>query len=516
LTSKTVLLDICCGPCASGCIPRLKHEGYRVVGYFCNDNIDTAEEFSLREQAARTVCEAEGIDYVAVSYDHEAWLEYVKGYETEPERGIRCAYCFEYRFRKAFLHMREHGFDMMTSTLSVSPHKQLDIINEMGGIIAGPQWLAFDFRSENGYEESLRRAKELGLYRQKYCGCEFAKRMQEERAALAKERAMQRKNPVVDTRSQAVLEKLRKDRFLYRSFNEWLQDTYGTVVYRISLSARFSCPNLDGTLSDKGCVFCDNRSFSTFAWKEQEYDLRTQVARMQTSLAQRFGAKKFIAYFQSNTNTYADIDRLRSTYDIIREYPDIIGLNVSTRPDCLDDERLDLLASYQDRYDVFVELGLQSMHERSLAWMNRGHTREVFDDAVRRAAARGIRVGAHVILGLPDESFDDMMATALHLASLPLWGVKLHVLHAIKSTPLADMYHAGTLPLMTQTEYAQTAVEFIRRLPKEFVMLRLVSDCDKNYLIAPEWVSDKQNALREIEWYMLDHGYAQGDLVWKL
>jgi radical SAM protein (TIGR01212 family) len=511
-----LLLDICCGPCAAGCIPRLLRDGYDVAGFFCNDNIDTSEEFTLRLEAARAVCVHLGIGLIEIPYDHQSWLSYVQGYEQEPERGIRCAYCFEYRFRKAFSYLREHGYDVMTSTLPISPHKNAAVIEEIGMTIAGPQWLTYDFRSDNGYEEAKRTAKSLGLYRQKYCGCEFARLQQEERMAQAQARKAALNSPEdpddPHDRSQAAFERRRKGRFLYRSFNEWLREHYGTIVYRLSLSAGFSCPNLDGTISDKGCVFCDNRSFSTFAWKEQVYDLRTQVSRLRTSLAQRFGAQKFIAYFQSNTNTYADLARLKETYDVIREYPDVVGLSVSTRPDCLDDERLDLLCSYQDRYDVYVELGLQSMHERSLAWMNRGHSREAFDASVRRAAARGIRVGAHVILGLPGESFEDMMATAEHLASLPLWGVKLHVLHAIKSTPLADMYHAGTLSVLSQSEYAHLAVEFMRRLPKEFVILRLVSDCDRNYLIAPEWVSDKQAALREIEWLMIDRGYAQGDL----
>src|SRR5216684_2048758 len=228
----------------------------------------------------------------------------------------------------------------------------------------------------------------------------------------------------------------------YYSFSRFLKKRFGTRVYRVTIDAGFTCPNVDGTVAVGGCVYCDNRSFSPNR-RLPRATVRAQVERGVTILQERYGADRFLAYFQAATNTYAPVDKLRRLYDEALEHPQIIGLAIGTRPDCVPEPVLELVQSYaRDRY-VCLELGLQSMHDRSLDWMNRGHHYDVFVDAVHRSEGRALDLCAHVILGLPGESRADMLATAQALAALPVGAVKIHNLHVVRATPLEDMYRAG-------------------------------------------------------------------------
>src|SRR5262245_38635925 len=233
----------------------------------------------------------------------------------------------------------------------------------------------------------------------------------------------------------------------YYPFSRYLRERFGTRVYRVTIDGGFTCPNVDGSVAVGGCVYCDNRSFSPNR-RLPRTTVKAQVERGVSILSERYGADRFIAYFQAATNTYAPVDKLRRLYDEALAHPQIVGLAIGTRPDCVPDDVLDLLAGYaRDRY-VCLELGLQSIHDRSLDWMNRGHHADAFVDAVHRCQGRNLDVCAHIILGLPDESHEDMLATARALAALPIQGIKIHNLHVVRDTPLEKWYRAGQVRML--------------------------------------------------------------------
>ena len=270
----------------------------------------------------------------------------------------------------------------------------------------------------------------------------------------------------------------------YYPFSRFLRERFGTRVYRVTLDGGFTCPNVDGTVTTGGCVYCDNRSFSPNR-RLPRTTIRAQVQRGVELLGRRYKADRFLAYYQAATNTHAPLERLRRLYDEALDHPQIVGLAVGTRPDSVPDPVLDLLQEYaRDRY-VCLELGLQSIHDRSLDWMNRGHHFDAFLDAVQRCQGRGLDVCAHVILNLPGESHADMMATADALAGLPVQSVKIHNLHVVKDTPMEAMYHAGEVPLFSLPEYVQTVCDFLERLPAGMVIHRLNGDAPPDYLVAP-------------------------------
>ena len=222
----------------------------------------------------------------------------------------------------------------------------------------------------------------------------------------------------------------------------------------MTIDAGFTCPNVDGTVTTGGCVYCDNRSFSPNR-RLPRTTIREQVRRGIAILQERYRADRFLAYFQAGTNTHGSVERLRSLYDEALEHPQVVGLAVGTRPDSVPGPVLDLLEGYARRRYVCLELGLQSIHDRSLDWMNRGHHYDAFVDAVGRCRGRGLDLCAHVILGLPGESRDDMLATADALAALPVDAVKIHNLHVVRRTPLEEMYRRGEVTLLGRAEYVR-------------------------------------------------------------
>ncbi|MBU0682909.1 MAG: TIGR01212 family radical SAM protein [Candidatus Omnitrophica bacterium] len=220
-----------------------------------------------------------------------------------------------------------------------------------------------------------------------------------------------------------------------------------------------------------------------------------------------------MAYFQNSAGTNASLEELKTSYDTIKDYQEIIGLSISTRPDCVSAEKLDLIAEYTDKYEVWLEYGAQTVHNKTLNKINRGHTFEQTVSAIKSAHARGIKVCAHIILGLPNETFEDMMMTAQTISRLPVSGVKIHVLHVLKNTILADLYHKGLVELFSQDEYVKTVCTFLEYLNAECVILRLVSTAKKEYLIAPEWINNKQRVIQEIETEFARRGTRQGFLL---
>ena len=278
----------------------------------------------------------------------------------------------------------------------------------------------------------------------------------------------------------------------YYSLNRYLRDRFGCSVAKISLDAGLSCPNRDGTLSDRGCIFCDEKGSGTGAARAG-LSLAGQLDRGLTGLKRR--ADKFIAYFQAFTNTYAPPERLREMWDLALAPENVVGLAVGTRPDCLPDETLDLLAGYAQEYEVWLELGLQSASDRTLTLINRGHTAADFTQAVSRVRGRGIKVLAHVILGLPEEGEQDVLSTAGFVADLGLDGVKIHSLYVSSGTELADMYWQGSFRCLSREEYVRLAVGFLENIPSGMVIHRLTGDPDPARLIAPEWSLDKHRTI---------------------
>jgi uncharacterized protein len=295
----------------------------------------------------------------------------------------------------------------------------------------------------------------------------------------------------------------------YLDLNSYLKARFGERVQKITLDAGLTCPNRDGRVGAGGCLYCNARGSGTGAWA-RGHDITAQMAAGLTRLARRYGAGKFIAYFQSFSNTYAPAARLRDLYEAALAFPQVVGLSIGTRPDCLEDDVLDLLAGYARNRLVWLELGLQSAHDVTLARLNRGHDAACFTRAATRAAARGLAVVAHVILGLPGEGPREMAATAAYLARLPLQGVKIHLLYVIKDSGLARLHEAGEYDCLTEGQYVDAVVDFIERLPPHLVIHRLTGDPHAEELLAPTWCLDKSGVLRHIREEFAHRGTRQG------
>jgi hypothetical protein len=295
----------------------------------------------------------------------------------------------------------------------------------------------------------------------------------------------------------------------YLDLNTHLRGRFGVRVQKITLDAGLSCPNRDGRVGVGGCLYCNSRGSGTGAWA-RGVSLAEQLREGLARLKSRYGADRFIAYFQSFSNTYAPVARLRSLYDEVLSFPEVVGLSLGTRPDCLADDVLDLLAGYAQERLLWLELGLQSAQDRTLEILNRGHDAACFSGAVERAAARGLEVVAHVILGLPGEGPREMRATAAYLARLPLQGVKIHLLYVVKGAGLARLYQEGACACLTEDEYVRLVADFVERLPAHFVIHRLTGDPHRHELLAPDWCLDKARVLRRILEEFASRGSRQG------
>ncbi len=273
----------------------------------------------------------------------------------------------------------------------------------------------------------------------------------------------------------------------YYPFSSFLKDNFSVKVHKVSIHAGFTCPNRDGLVGVGGCIYCANESFSPNV-RETISPIKEQVEKGVEFLKKRYRAEKFIAYFQAFTNTYADIDTLKTRYDEALSNNDIIGLSIGTRPDCISDEILDLIHNYTKKYHVWVEYGLQSIHDRTLRLINRGHDFRSFQDAVSRTKLKGsIKICAHIILGLPGENRDDMMETARTVSSMDIDAIKLHHLYVAKKTAMADKYLKGDIKTLKMEEYVPLVCDFLERISPEIVIQRLVGDTHGDFLISPVW-----------------------------
>ncbi len=284
----------------------------------------------------------------------------------------------------------------------------------------------------------------------------------------------------------------------YKDLNTYLRGIFGCRVQKITVDAGFSCPNRDGTLSTGGCIYCNERGSGTGAYA-QGLSIRDQLLRGKAALSRRYKAKKFIAYFQSFSNTYAPVERLRRLYEEALSVEDVVGLSIGTRPDCVDDSVLSLLQGYAKDYLIWIEYGLQSAHDATLVQINRGHDFQCFRAAVRATQNRGISICAHVILGLPNETKAHMLETAKAIAQMGIHGVKIHLLYVIHGTLLETLYRQVDYKCLEQQEYADIVCDFLELLPKDMIIQRLTGDPHREELVAPEWSLRKGETLNLIK-----------------
>ena len=282
----------------------------------------------------------------------------------------------------------------------------------------------------------------------------------------------------------------------YTSLNQYLKNRFGTKVYKIALDGGFTCPNRDGTLGTRGCIFCSKGGSGDFA-ESRALDIKTQIELGKSRVSRKIKDGKYIAYFQAFTNTYASVDRLESLYMQAIEHEDIIALSIGTRPDCLGDEVIELLERLNKIKPIFVELGLQTIHENTAKYIRRGYELSVYDDAVRRLHKAGLNVVTHLIIGLPNETKDDMLKSVEYVCRVTD-GIKLQLLHILKGTDLEAQYNAGKIQVLTLDEYCDIICDCIKIIPKNVVVHRLTGDGAKKDLIAPLWSADKKNVLNTL------------------
>jgi radical SAM protein (TIGR01212 family) len=297
----------------------------------------------------------------------------------------------------------------------------------------------------------------------------------------------------------------------YNDFSSFLRAKFHCRIQKITIDAGFSCPNRDGTLSLDGCAFCDGKGSGSGAFP-QGLCIADQVRQAKVLLGRRYKAKKFIAYFQAFTNTYAPVEILRERYDQALADSDVVGLSIGTRPDCVDRRKLDLIQGYTHTRMVWIEYGLQSMHDRTLASINRRHTFEDFVRAVRITQGRDILICAHVILGLPGESKEDILRTAEAMGRLGIDGIKIHSLYVVKGTPLARFCHTSKWSPIDESTYVDWVVSFLERLPPDMTIHRLTGDPAPATLLCPQWALGKQRTLSLIDLALADRNTRQGRL----
>ena len=298
---------------------------------------------------------------------------------------------------------------------------------------------------------------------------------------------------------------------MFNSFNNAMKSRFGCKIYKLTLSGGMTCPTRDGTLGTRGCIFCSAKGSGEFAAKPCE-DISIQLKSARELIAHKVKNGKYIAYFQDYTNTYAPVERLRHLFTEAIKPNDIVALSVATRPDCLPDDVIELLAELNQAKPIFVELGLQTIHESTAEYIRRGYKLEVFEEAVRKLKAVGIEVIVHIIIGLPYETEEMIYDTVRYLAKMKINGIKLQLLHVLEDTDLAEEYRQGKFEVLTMDKYIDILENCVRMLPPETVIHRLTGDGAKKDLIAPLWSADKKNVLNTINKRFKEHNVIQGSL----
>ena len=283
----------------------------------------------------------------------------------------------------------------------------------------------------------------------------------------------------------------------YLSFNKYLKDKFGQKVYKISLDGGFTCPNRDGKIDTRGCIFCSKGGSGDFA-QNRNLSITEQIESGKKIVEKKIKSGKYIAYFQAFTNTYAPVEILKAKYSEAINHPDIVALSIATRPDCLGDDVIELLDEMNKIKPVFVELGLQTKHSDSAKYIRRGYSLEVYNEAVKKLKNIGVNIVVHIILGLPNESEEDMLESVKYVCQSQIDGIKLQLLHIIAGTDLAKDYEKGLFKTLEFDEYVELIAKCVAIIPKNIVIHRLTGDGAKKDLIAPLWSADKKRVLNAI------------------
>ncbi|MBC7075462.1 MAG: TIGR01212 family radical SAM protein [Syntrophomonadaceae bacterium] len=297
----------------------------------------------------------------------------------------------------------------------------------------------------------------------------------------------------------------------YHSLNYHLREKFGQKVLKISLDAGFTCPNRDGTLSTEGCYFCSARGSGDFAG-DRRLSLEEQFVQVKRLMHKKWSRGLYIAYFQAFTNTYAPVPRLRQLYRQALGQPGVVGLAIATRPDCLPGEVLDLLAEINQHTYLWVELGLQSVHQKTCRLLNLHYDYEIFCQALNKLQERNIETCAHIILGLPGEDREEMLLTGRTVASLPIQGLKIHLLHLMRGTPLVKLYEENKLTFLSKEEYVDLVVRILEYMPPGVVIHRLTGDSPRDLLVGPQWSLKKWEVLNSIDRELVERDTWQGRL----
>lgn len=284
----------------------------------------------------------------------------------------------------------------------------------------------------------------------------------------------------------------------FHTWNYEMREQFGTKVFKVMLDAGFTCPNRDGSIAIGGCTFCSARGSGDFAGLRRD-DLVTQFNKIRDRQHLKWPEAKYIGYFQAYTNTYAPVDRLRECYEVILEQPGVVGLSIATRPDCLPDDVVEYLAELNERTYLWVEMGLQTVHDETSRLINRAHDTQCFLDGVDKLRKHGIRTCAHIIYGLPGETHEMMMDSARAVARMDVQGIKIHLLHLMRKTPMVKQYEAGLLRFLEQDEYIKLVVDSLEYLPPEMIVHRLTGDAPRDLLIGPMWSMKKWEVLNGID-----------------
>lgn len=296
------------------------------------------------------------------------------------------------------------------------------------------------------------------------------------------------------------------------TLKDYFQKKYNTKVYKISIDAGFTCPNRDGTKATGGCIYCTPRGSGTGLLKKG-LSIKEQIKINREFLKKRYNAKKFFYYFQAYSNTYGPVQKLKDIYDqaLSVKSDDVIGLIIGTRPDCIDKEKLKLISSYHPQYEVWIEYGLQSIHEKSLKYINRQHTLNDYVKAIQLTKKFPLKITTHIIVGLPGESYEDILSTVKFVIKLNhIDSIKIHSLYIPKNTKLEKIYQKKKIKLMSMEEYIQTACDILEILPDNLIISRITGEIDKYKLAAPEWALKKQKVISAINSEMKKRNSFQG------
>lgn len=297
----------------------------------------------------------------------------------------------------------------------------------------------------------------------------------------------------------------------YNTLDTYFKNKFGKKIYKVSLDGGFTCPNRDGKLSKKGCIFCSERGSGDFAGKRGD-EIYNQIEDQLKLIEKKFPEGEVIAYFQNFTNTYADVEYLREIYTKALSHPRVIGLAIATRPDCLGENVLELLDELNKKYFIWIELGLQTINEEVARRINRQYPLQTYIDATKKLNERKIKFVTHIIVGLPYENEEDPLKTAVFAEECGTWGVKIHLLHVIKNTILEELYNKNELKLQKKDEYVKKIVKILANLSYNIVIHRVTGDGDKNSLIGPLWSLNKRDVLNSIDKLMKEENVTQGSM----